>query len=69
MKPFLCHQECSHNIHEHRAFDRGVADGRAGKQQDENPYKYPNLAEAWWSGHSVGRLEYLEYLLRPTTPE
>jgi hypothetical protein len=60
LPPPPCPHGCDHTDDEHRAFDRGVRDGRAGV--DENPYlnSYSyrlSLVEAWATGHSVGMLD------------
>jgi hypothetical protein len=51
-----CPGECGHTDIEHQAFDRGMADGEAGR--DEIPAQYKDremvLSEAWYTGHSVG---------------
>ena len=55
-----CGVECGHTELEHAAFDRGVADGVAGR--DENPYRSDrrvDCQEAWLAGHSVGEMNRL----------
>lgn len=49
-----CPGGCDHTDREHKAFDRGVRDGEAGKDQHANPYNDSSLRGAWSAGQSVG---------------
>jgi hypothetical protein len=57
--PEPCAGGCTHTDLEHTAFDRGVAEGRAGKEEEANPYRVRALREAWSHGRSVGLLDAL----------
>lgn len=49
-----CPNGCDHSDEEHHAFDRGVADGEAGKDWSSNPYR-GEFAHDWLAGLSVGQ--------------
>lgn len=50
-----CPGGCEHTDAEHRAFDRGVADGRTGNTTC--PYRNAALVEDWQCGRSLGKLQ------------
>jgi ribosome modulation factor len=52
-QPAACPDGCDHSVAEHAAFDRGVRDGEAGRD-DVPPYKRREMRDAWLAGHSVG---------------
>jgi ribosome modulation factor len=51
-----CGDDCEHSEEEHAAFDAGVIAGCDGVDQHQNPYRDPNLREAWATGYAAGAL-------------